>query len=180
MNDERDRILLRRIEVRRSDDVRVNRIAVRAFERELLRLAHARGGDLLAVDVRQLTHIAAVGAHGEELHRREQRVESVDDAIRTFRSSDHRGRRDGAVFHDDARVAGGRVDREQRVLPEVVCACVESLAVGRPGEIAGRTIPRLRQHARRAVRPRAQHDAIAIRFEAGTLHREIRQRLAVR
>jgi hypothetical protein len=96
-----------------------------------------RASDLLGVDVREPAHVAAVGAHGEKLHRREQRVESVHDAVGALHSRHDRGRGDRSVLHDHAGVAAGDVDGVERMLPEVVGAAIERLPVRGPGQLGG-------------------------------------------
>ena len=81
MDQERDRVLLRRVEVDRLDDVAVDRVALRARERELLGLAEAGRGDLRVVDRRQLLDRAAGDRDRVDLGRPEERVPGEEDPV---------------------------------------------------------------------------------------------------
>ena len=79
---------------------------------------------------------------------------------------------------DVALRRGRHIDREDRVVADVVGARVDRLAVLAPHDLPGRAIPAVRDRAQLLGGDVVDRDRLTVRFEAGPLHREVRERLA--
>ena len=174
VDQECDRVLLSFRVVPGLDHVAVHGVAVPALEAELFVLApvhvrqHVRGAG------RDRALRLAIDAAGEQL------VTAVHAVAR-----EHRGRAgdlergDAAVADQLHGLAGGDVDREQRMLAQVLRRGEDPLAVFGERDAVGGTVPARRDLARLAAIEVHRHQRETVGLEAGPLHRAVIQGLAI-
>ena len=174
VDQERHRILLACLVVRRLDHIAVDRLAIPADEIELLEVAPGDFLQLRLVVVAELARIGAVGLGREQLARAAHRVAHEHQGVAVQVEAAN-----GAGAGNAGGLATDQVKGEQRMLAVLRRLGVDPAAVIGQHDRIGRHIPARIQLAAGAGGKVHGHQRETVGLETGALHRPVVQGLAV-